>query len=136
MLSCSIAADGLNITKLDLTPSEERRRLYVQYLGVIAVEELHLREARFGRLSRGWAIGTKAFKQDLKKDFLERGADLERFALLADKRAQREMREEGREQILSHAPVESTPRRKPGRLTDEFRIYIKGSSTSKWRPYR
>jgi REP element-mobilizing transposase RayT len=76
-------------------------RRYVQYLGVIAEEELQLRQARFGRLSKGWVIGSKQFQQDLKKDFSERGADLERFAVLGtDRTAQRAMREEVWEEKL------------------------------------
>ena len=84
------------------TPAGWRR--YVDYLGVIAEEEVMLREAKFGRLSRGWAIGSAEFKTDLKKEFSERGADLERFALLGgDGDAQREVRMEVWEEKLQAA---------------------------------
>ena len=79
-------------------------RRYVDYLGVLAEEEGRLRAAKFGRLSRGWAIGSVEFKRNLKKEFSERGADLERFAVLGvDGEAHRELRGEIWEEKLHAA---------------------------------
>ncbi len=58
------------------TPAGWRR--YAAYLEVIAEEEGKLREAKFGRLSRGWVIGSPAFKLDLKKDLAEHAGRLVR----------------------------------------------------------
>jgi Transposase and inactivated derivatives len=66
------------------TPAGWRR--YVDYLGVLAEEETKLREARFGRLSRGWVIGSADFKESLKKELRALGADAERFELLGSDR--------------------------------------------------
>jgi hypothetical protein len=79
-------------------------RRYVDYLGVLAEEEGRLRNAKFGRLSRGWAIGSAEFKRELKNEFSGRGVDLERFALLGvDGEAQRELRAEIWEEKLRAA---------------------------------
>lgn len=57
-------------------------RKYREYLGFLAEEEAKLREERFGRLSRGWMVGSKEFKQDLQLDLAKLGGDLERARLL------------------------------------------------------
>jgi putative transposase len=68
-------------------------RRYVDYLGVVAEEEMALREKRFGRLSRGWAVGSPGFKAELRKDLLQGAADRERFELLgSDAESHREVR--------------------------------------------
>ena len=70
-------------------------RKYVAYLDVVAEEENKLRDAKFGRLSRGWVIGSATFKSDLKKDLAEQAVSLERFqAVGTDGSAQREIREQ------------------------------------------
>jgi REP element-mobilizing transposase RayT len=43
-------------------------RKYAAYLEVLAEESPREREKKFGRLSRGWAVGTKGFRQDLIRD--------------------------------------------------------------------
>jgi len=81
------------------TPAGWRR--YVAYLDVVAEEEEKLREAKFGRLSRGWVIGSGTFKSDLKKDLAEQAASLERFqAVGTDGSALREIREQAWEDRL------------------------------------
>src|SRR5690606_13765855 len=57
-------------------------RRYVAYLGVLGEEEAKRRGDRFGRLSRGWIIGSAEFKAAMKKELAEGGAARERFALL------------------------------------------------------
>ena len=73
------------------TPAGWRR--YVDYLGVMAEEDAKLREERFGRLSRGWAIGSAEFKADLRKEFAARAVGSGGLELRgADGEAHREMR--------------------------------------------
>ncbi len=70
-------------------------RNYLRYLGVAAEEEASLRQEKFGRLSRGWALGTEAFRKDLHQSLSDQAADSDRFALLgADGAACRQVREE------------------------------------------
>jgi hypothetical protein len=65
-----------------LSDTAEGWRKYQDYLGFMAEEEVALKNKRFGRLSRGWMVGSKEFSQALKKDLLQRGADLERAQML------------------------------------------------------
>ena len=57
-------------------------RKYLEYLAFLAEEDAKLREERFGRLSRGWMVGSKEFKQALQKDLADQGAELEKAQLL------------------------------------------------------
>lgn len=57
-------------------------RKYLDYLGFLAEEDAKLKQERFGRLSRGWMVGSKAFKQALQQDLAALGADLEKAQLL------------------------------------------------------
>jgi putative transposase len=57
-------------------------RTYREYLGFLAEEDLKLREERFGRMSRGWMVGSKEFKWALRQDLAGQGADLEKAQLL------------------------------------------------------
>lgn len=65
-------------------------RRYAAYLGVLAEESPKKREEKFGRLSRGWMVGSDAFKEVLKKHLAKHGAATERFELLGGGRAARE----------------------------------------------
>ena len=70
-------------------------RRYVAYLGLLAEEEAKLRGKRFGRLSRGWMIGSPAFRDELKKGLQAQGDTRARFELLgADRSALLEARAE------------------------------------------
>ena len=81
-------------------------RRYVGYLGVLAEEEATLRQARYGRLSRGWAIGSAEFRAGLKKELVAAGEG-ERFRLLgADREAHQELRAEIWEERLVQAAKE------------------------------
>jgi putative transposase len=57
-------------------------RKYREYLGFLAEEDAKRREERFGRMSRGWMVGSADFKQALQKDLAEQGAGLEQAQLL------------------------------------------------------
>lgn len=70
-------------------------RRYVAYLGVLAEEDAKRRDEKFGRLSRGWVIGSAEFKADLKKALQVQESGKSRFELLgADRAAQQEARAE------------------------------------------
>ena len=84
------------------TPAGWRR--YVAYLAVLAEEDAKRRDEKFGRLSRGWMVGSAEFKADLKKELAAKGAGTERFELLgADREAQNEARTELWEERLRTA---------------------------------
>jgi putative transposase len=64
-------------------------KLYLAYLEVLAEEDVKLREKGFGRLSRGWAIGSKAFTSELESELSKRADAANPFLLLgADREAQ------------------------------------------------
>jgi putative transposase len=79
----------------ELTDTSAGWRRYIAYLGLLAEEDAKRREDRFGRLSRGWAVGSAGFKADLKKDLDALHPSDERFALLgADREAHQQVRTE------------------------------------------
>ena len=81
------------------TPGGWRR--YLAYLEVLAEEEAKLRDKKFGRLSRGWVVGSADFKLALRKDLTARSSRLERLELAgADRAGQRELRAELWEETL------------------------------------
>lgn len=73
------------------TPGGWRR--YLDHLGVLAEDDAKRREEKFGRLSRGWVVGSAEFKAELNKELMGRSDGAERFNLAgADGVAQREIR--------------------------------------------
>ena len=75
------------------TPGGWRR--YHDYLGVLAEEDVKRRDGKFGRLSRGWAIGTGEFKAGLKKELSAGAGDRANIELLGgDREAHRQIRAE------------------------------------------
>jgi putative transposase len=88
----------------DLSDTPAGWRRYMDYLGVLAEEDAQRRNARFGRLSRGWAIGSREFKGQIKKELLAGGAAASRFELLGvDSIAHRELKAELWEEQLQRA---------------------------------
>ncbi|MBI5425304.1 MAG: hypothetical protein HZA32_14590 [Opitutae bacterium] len=69
---------------------------YHAYLAHLAEEDLKLREKRFGRLSRGWVVGSDEFRRELKKNLPSADAKGSRFELLG---ADREALAEARAQV-------------------------------------
>lgn len=68
-------------------------RRYLAYLAVLAEEDPTLRDEKYGRMSRGWAIGTADFKTTLRRELAAQERGRGPFELLgADREAQREMR--------------------------------------------
>ena len=85
-----------------LADSPEGWKCYVEYLGFLAEEDAARRNDRFGRLSRGWAIGSAEFKRDLREELAPRAAGRDGFELLgADREAQRQARAAVWEETLS-----------------------------------
>ncbi len=80
-------------------------RRYLAYLDVLAEEDGKRREEKFGRLSRGWAVGTEEFKAGLKKQLVRTADSAERLELLGGgPEARRQLREETWEDALrTHA---------------------------------
>ena len=80
-------------------------RKYREYLGFLDEKEPTKRNERYGKLSRGWALGTAEFKQGLIADLKQQGAQLEKTALHgetdADRRERREAHWETRLQELA-----------------------------------
>ena len=117
------------------TPAGWRR--YLAYLGVLATEEAKLRAEKFGRLSRGWCIGSNEFKGKLKKDLAAQGSGgAERFELLgADRSAPREVREALWEEKLGLAAqalgvkLGELPARKSAREKVELAAVLKAATS-------
>ncbi|MEI6862540.1 MAG: transposase [Verrucomicrobiota bacterium] len=81
-------------------------RRYLAYLAVLAAEDGRRREEQFGRLSRGWAVGSSKFKAELREELTGKGTGRERFELLgADRAAQQEARAALWEERLHAAAV-------------------------------
>ena len=68
-------------------------RHYVGYLGVLAEDDAQAHEGKFGRLSRGWVIGSAEFKASLKDQLAATPGREGKFELLgADREAHRQTR--------------------------------------------
>ncbi len=80
-------------------------RKYAAYLEFLA-EDLPSRKALLAaNMSRGWCVGTRGFKQEMKKEMLNRGADLERYAGLEPDEMQAERREVWEERLQALAEI-------------------------------
>lgn len=55
--------------------------LYLGYLATLAEAEPSKRKEKYGALSRGWAMGSDAFKEMLREEMRKRGAELENAVL-------------------------------------------------------
>lgn len=102
-------------------------RKYVDYLEVLATEEAGLRDDRFGRLSRGWAIGSGEFKAALQKDLSAVAGKRERFSLLGvDREAQRELQvEQWQERLVAVAQALGVDLdRLPGRRSASEKVAV------------
>lgn len=81
------------------TPAGWRR--YLDYLAVLAEEEAKLRNEKFGRLSKGWVIGSQDFRKEMRRELADNGAANGKFELAgADPEAHRAMQQEVWEEKL------------------------------------
>jgi putative transposase len=109
---------------------------YLGYLEVVAEEEGRLRDKKFGRLSRGWVIGSREFRQELQKELKEADAARERFELLgADREGHQEMRAAVWEEKLqamaeaSGANLENLPARKSAAAKVQLAALMKAATS-------
>lgn len=76
---------------------------YLNYLALLAEEAPAQREQRFGKLSRGWCVGSEEFRAELRKDLAGRsGLKRTRFAGMEPAEWRKE-REAGWEEALQSA---------------------------------
>ena len=88
-----LIADTVLIESGHLSDTAMGWKCYLEYLGVLAEEDARRREHKFGRLSRGWAIGSAVFQRDLERELAVSAPGREGFELLgADREAQQQAR--------------------------------------------
>lgn len=87
----------------DLPDTAAGWRRYAQYLEFLATDNLARKELVAERMSRGWCLGDRAFKADMKKAAADLGADLERFAGLEPEEVRRERAEQWEERLQALA---------------------------------
>ena len=76
---------------------------YVAYLEFLAEDALARKELVAARMSRGWCLGDRSFKADMKKAAAQQGADLERFQGLEPDDVRQEREEQWEERLLALA---------------------------------
>lgn len=64
----------------DLPDTSSGWKRYVMYLEFLGTDELAQKELTAERMSRGWCLGDRPFKAEMKKAAVEAGANLDRFA--------------------------------------------------------
>lgn len=82
---------------------------YLQYLEFLATDELARKELVAENLSRGWCVGDRRFRKEMKQAAVEKGADLERFSGLepeAVRKARTELWEERLQALADRAKVD------------------------------
>jgi REP element-mobilizing transposase RayT len=94
-------------------------RRYLSYLEFLATDDETKREMVCKNMSRGWCLGGREFKQELKQEALRRGADVDRERYVglgpAEARLEREAAWEDRLRHLARAAkvdLEKLPERK------------------------
>lgn len=98
---------------------------YLAYLVFLAEDEPSRKELTAKRLSRGWCLGARQFKQEMKQELLTRGAELERFAGLEPAVAQAERRERWEEQLQVLAQAAKIDLSKlPARKSHEAKVLL------------
>ena len=78
---------------------------YAGYLEFLAEDETARETLVAEKLSRGWCVGGREFKREMKKEHLQRGAELERFAGLEPEAVQAERRALWEERLLALAQM-------------------------------
>lgn len=88
-----LAAETVLAESGGLADSKGGWRSYLDYLGVLAEEDAKRRDEKFGRLSRGWVVGSAEFRAGLTKELRGREKGARLTLLGADRAAHREARE-------------------------------------------
>ena len=118
----------------DLSDTPAGWRQYLAYLEFLATDDEAKRELIAERMSRGWCLGDRQFKTDMKAAAAAQGADVERFAGLDPAEAQREraeLWEERLREIAAQARVnlQALPARKSCREKVLLAAVMKASSS-------
>jgi REP element-mobilizing transposase RayT len=74
----------------DLPDSAAGWRSYLNYLEFLATDETAKKELTAAKMSRGWCLGDRQFKSEMRDLAAERGAELDRFAGLEPEQIQAE----------------------------------------------
>src|SRR5688572_12767361 len=74
--------------------------MYLEFLGT---DELAKKELTAERMSRGWCLGDRVFKTDMKKAVAEEGANLDRYAGLQPEEIRQERAEQWEERLQTLA---------------------------------
>lgn len=87
----------------DLPDTSRGWKKYLGYLGFLAESEPAKKELISARMSRGWCVGGREFKKEMKKEMADRGAELDRFAGLEPEEVQVERAELWEERLVALA---------------------------------
>jgi REP element-mobilizing transposase RayT len=90
---------------------------YLEYLEFMATDETTKKELVAERMSRGWCVGTRAFRQEMKQEAKKAGSDLDRFTglepdVLAAERRERWEEELRRLAIAAKVNLDALPAQK------------------------
>jgi REP element-mobilizing transposase RayT len=83
----------------DLADTPAGWKRYMLYLEFLGTDELAKKELTAERMSRGWCLGDRSFKADMKKAAAESGANLDRFAGLEPNAARQARADQWEEQL-------------------------------------
>ena len=98
---------------------------YLNYLEFLAEDEPSRKSLVAESISRGWCVGGREFKAEMKKEHLARGAELERFAGLEPETVQAEraeLWEERLQGLAKRAKVDLTELPAPKSHPDKVRL--------------
>jgi REP element-mobilizing transposase RayT len=96
----------------DLPDNAAGWKRYLAYLEFLATDELAKKELVAERMSRGWCVGDRSFKADMKRAAARQGEDMERLAGLEPEAVRRERSEQWEEHLQAlarAAKIELTP---------------------------
>lgn len=92
----------------DLTDTARGWKKYLGYLEFLAEDEPSRKALVSTRMSRGWCLGGREFKKEMKKEMANRGADLERFRGLEPDAVKEERTEYWEERLQALAKAAKT----------------------------
>ena len=107
---------------------------YLAYLEFLAEDDLARKELVAVRMSRGWCLGDRVFKSEMKKAAAQQGADLERFQGLEPDAVRHEREEHWEERLVALAKagrfnLQKLPAAKSHPMKAELAAAMKASSS-------
>jgi len=112
------------------------RRKYADYLRWLADDEPARKALRFDRMSHGWVIGTKTFKQAMVKEHAQAGAALKRgddvIAILVEEEWQHELMRLLGKMRKTPAEIETSGKSEPWKLAIAATIKARTTATNRW----